>query len=301
MDAVQQPVPPVIRRAERGAFREHAAGEQVGHRGRAVRGRHFHAHQAVEDVLPFPGPQPERPLADRRDAPGLGRIERAPVRVREPEEAIELRPVERKGGVALHDADHPGIAGPGRAFGQRPIHHQPALRARPIALPHRQLQRAPGTVEHPTGIGQVAHRMRRFVGGQGDAAKAGREFARGRQRLGACDRQELTGLDDGRQSAVPSFADRRRHLADDHRGRPRVGQENGPLYAVEKRQRAGPGLRRADRVPLQPAVLLERRGSDAGLRGPAAARFGHDGRRREPPHRKFAAQMGQIDERHVES
>src|SRR6476661_5408182 len=101
VNAIEQAVPPVVGGADGGPLREDSAGDGVGQVRRPNLRSHLDPYQAVEDVLPFPGPQPKGPLADRREAAGLGCVDRGTMPERDTKEALEVRAVERQGRMAL--------------------------------------------------------------------------------------------------------------------------------------------------------------------------------------------------------
>ena len=140
------------------------AAERVGDVPHPVFRRHLDPHQSVEDVLAFPGPEAQGPLAHRRQAPGLGRVHRRAVPGREAEEPLEIPAVEWQGGVALGDRDHPWITGPNRAFGQDAVDHQPAVGPAAVALAQVELERPARPVEGAGGVGEAAQPRRLSAG-----------------------------------------------------------------------------------------------------------------------------------------
>ena len=271
MDAVQQPVPAVVRGAERRPLGQEPARERVGDVRGAVGRSHLYPHQAVKHILPFPGPEPERPLVDGREAAGLGRIDRGAMARRQPQVALEVVPVEGQRRMALGDAEHARIGGPARALGQRSVHDQPAVgpaagSARRARAPARRAPgRAPGR-HWPGRAPDAAARRRearpcRKPSGSSPAAAsaAGRAMS-----------EQPPLLEHRDEPPVVPLAHRRRDLAH-HDGRgPRIGHA-APSAARRRERRASPARARPRRRHARPASR-PRAAAPAGYRPPRCAR-----------------------------
>ena len=196
VNAVEQSVPPVVGGTERRPLGKEPARETVGDLRGAIGRCYLYPDEAVKDIFPFPGPEPEGPFVDGGEAPGFGSIHRRAMARRQPQVSVEVLPFERKRPVVLGDAEQARIGGPARAFGERSVHDEPPLGPLAVALAELKLEGAAGPVERPARNRQVAHRMRGLVGGESHGAKVVGQLARGSEGRRTGDDEQPTLLQD---------------------------------------------------------------------------------------------------------
>ena len=191
----------------------------------------------MQEVLPFPRPEPDGPGAHRRKATRGGSEDGRATARRQPEVCLEIRAVERQRGMALGHPDHACILRPDRALRQRPVHHEPATAVAPVRDADGDLERAARIIERCARLRQLADGMRRVRVGEFDALERVERRPGGIERGPAPDRHVAPPHDPGREHAIvalphrgapatpPRSATNRRsrppRSAGPHRGRPR--------------------------------------------------------------------------------
>src|SRR6266487_614377 len=152
MYRIQQAVPACVGRRERGPpaleprRQGRGAGERVGVRAR------FDPYQAVQQVVAFPGPEPEVLGIDRTPRPAAPRLEHAgAVSSRQGERPLQLGTLEILRAVTLDDADGAGMRGERDRIGQHAVDDEPLVRDEPrqAALRQLALERQAGPLQLP--------------------------------------------------------------------------------------------------------------------------------------------------------
>ena len=172
VDTVEQPIPALVGGTDRRPLGHEPAREPSAPSGEPFAGGDLDPHEAMKQVLPFPGPESEGPGLDRGEAPGFGRIDRRAMAGREPQVAIEVLARRTGGSRGSSRRHHARVRGPAGAIGQRAVDQEPAVGTGAVTLAKRDLERAARPVERSGRIRQIANRMRRIVGGKGDRLEA---------------------------------------------------------------------------------------------------------------------------------
>jgi hypothetical protein len=151
--------------------------------------------------------------------------------------------------VALHHSHHPGIAGPERTLGQRPVHHEPSVGLLPVPAARLEFEPAPLVVNDPPGQQLVAHRVGWIVLGNGDGLVPVVLPPQRAQRRAAADHESPPEAHDPRQAAGAALPDGGPDLRGEDRAGPAVRDDFVVLGAIQERDGIGPRFSGADGMP----------------------------------------------------
>ncbi len=225
----------------------------------------------MEEILPFPRPEPDGPGPHWRKATRGGSEDGRATARWQPEVCLEVRSVEWQRRMTLRHPDHACILSPDLAFRERPVHHEPAMAVAPVRHADGDLERAARIIESCARLRQLADGVRRVRVGEFDALERIEGRTGGIECGPAPDRHVAPPYDSGGEHALIALPHRRRQRRHHDRRRPGVADHFGVLDPIQEGHGIGPADRLTHFAGFDDVTLEQLSEMNLSLFAPAGA------------------------------